>query len=115
MYSKPERPYPDKGWYLDRYATNTNQHLLRGQPMTYPYCWIDTQWQRGPAEQYNTARLGGAERWGPDKVGRYSNTQSSIQFQPTIGPSMKRYLNAIWMAFRWRADGGSLTHAYWDE
>ena len=70
-YSKPERPYPDKGWYLDRYATNTNQHLLRGQPMTYPYCWIDTQWKRGPAEEYNTARLGGAERWGPDKVGKY--------------------------------------------
>lgn len=69
MFSKPERPYPDKGWYLDRYATNTNQHHLRGPPMTHPYCWIDTQWQRGPAEQYNTARLGGAERWGPDKVG----------------------------------------------
>ena len=72
MFSKPERPYPDKGWYLDRYATNTNQHLLRGQPMTYPYCWIDTQWKRDPPEQYNTARLGGAERWGPDKVGKYT-------------------------------------------
>lgn len=72
MTSRKERPYPDKGWYRDRYATNTNQYLLRGTPTTHPFCWIDTQWQRDPPEQYNTARLGGAERWGPDKVGRYS-------------------------------------------
>ncbi|KAL4220785.1 hypothetical protein ACF0H5_019053 [Mactra antiquata] len=69
MISRPERAYPDKGWHKDRYATNTNQYLLRGTPTTHPYCWIDSQWQRDPPEQYNTARLGGAERWGPDKVG----------------------------------------------
>ncbi|XP_045161564.1 uncharacterized protein LOC123526468 isoform X1 [Mercenaria mercenaria] len=69
MTSRPERAYPDKGWYRDRYATNTNQYLLRGPPTTHPFCWIDSQWQRDPPEQYNTARLGGTERWGPDKVG----------------------------------------------
>lgn len=69
MFSKPEKPYPEKGWYRDRYATNTNQYLLRGPPLSHPFCWVDTQWKREPDQMYNTARLGGAERWGPDKVG----------------------------------------------
>ncbi|XP_052760729.1 uncharacterized protein LOC128203369 isoform X1 [Mya arenaria] len=73
MTSRQERPYPDKGWYRDRYATNTNQYLLRGTPTSNPFCWIDTQWQRDPPAQYNTARLGGAERWGPDRVGERTN------------------------------------------
>ena len=71
MLAKPERPYPDKGWYRDRYAVNTNQHLLRGQPQTYPYCWIDTQWKRDAPEMYNTSRLGATEIWGPEKAGRF--------------------------------------------
>ena len=105
MYSKPERPYPDKGWYLDRYATNTNQHLLRGQPMTYPYCWIDTQWQRGPAEQYNTARLGGAERWGPDKVGRYCK-------HPKQHSVSAHYRPASETPFEWRFTGGQMVSRF---
>jgi hypothetical protein len=68
MYSKPEKPYPEKGWYLDRYATCTNEHLFRGH-LTQPFCWVDAQWQRDPPKDHNASRLGAAQRWGPDKVG----------------------------------------------
>jgi len=68
-FSKPEKPYPEKGWYLDRYATCTNEHLFRGPSKSMPYCWIDYQWNRFPPELHNTRRLGASERWGPEKNG----------------------------------------------
>ncbi|KAK3105325.1 hypothetical protein FSP39_022664 [Pinctada imbricata] len=72
FFTKKTKPYPDQGWYLDRYATTTNEHLIRGRSRTMPYCWIDTQWQRDPPTLHNTCRLGASERWGPDKVGNRS-------------------------------------------
>ncbi|KAL3862336.1 hypothetical protein ACJMK2_008313 [Sinanodonta woodiana] len=69
-FSRPEKPYPEKGWYKDRYATNTNQHLLRGPPLSHPYCWVDQQWTRDPQGLHNASRLGASQRWGPDKVGQ---------------------------------------------
>ncbi|KAJ8320513.1 hypothetical protein KUTeg_002100 [Tegillarca granosa] len=66
-FSKPEKPYPEKGWYLDRYATCTNEHMIRGPSKSMPYCWIDYQWNRFPPELHNTCRLGASERWGPEK------------------------------------------------
>ncbi|XP_048775347.2 uncharacterized protein LOC125679934 isoform X2 [Ostrea edulis] len=69
MISRPEKSYPEKGWYRDRYATNTNQHLFRGHNQKEPLCWIDAQWQRDPPQLHNTCRHGASERWGPDKVG----------------------------------------------
>ena len=35
------------------------------------------------------------------------------QSASNLGPLSVRQRNAIWMAFRWRADSGPLLHAYW--
>nr|XP_022339175.1 uncharacterized protein LOC111134453 isoform X1 [Crassostrea virginica] len=67
--TRTQKPYPETGWYRDRYATNTNQHLFRGHNQKEPFCWIDAQWQRDPPQLHNTCRIGASERWGPDKVG----------------------------------------------
>ncbi|KAJ8320644.1 hypothetical protein KUTeg_002231 [Tegillarca granosa] len=82
-FSKPEKPYPEKGWYLDRYATCTNEHMIRGPSKSMPYCWIDYQWNRFPPELHNTCRLGASERWGPEKNGKkmISNVLND-QFSP---------------------------------
>lgn len=72
--TRTKKPYPETGWYRDRYATNTNQHLFRGHNQKEPYCWVDTQWQRDPPQLHNTCRIGASERWGPDKVGKKSST-----------------------------------------
>lgn len=83
MYSKPEKPYPDSGWTLDRYATCTNEHLFRGH-LNQPFCWIDSQWQRNPPSDHNNSRLGASQRWGPDKVGRKQNTINFYAFTYVI-------------------------------
>ena len=40
--------------------------------------------------------------------------RSSSQSASNLGPPSVRQRNAIWMAFRWRADSGPILHAYWD-
>ena len=39
--------------------------------------------------------------------------QSILQYTPSQHPISARQRNAIRMAFRWRANGGPIFHAYW--
>ncbi|KAL8571947.1 hypothetical protein ACOMHN_026159 [Nucella lapillus] len=77
---------PNKRFYMDRYATGTSQYLLRGQPGSNPWCWIDKQWWRYPPEQHDTSRFGASVPWGPEKMGMRT-------FSHFDGEDIHRYVN----------------------
>lgn len=74
-------------FYVDRSTDTYNQHLIRGESASQPYCYITKdKFNHNPKAEYSSSDYGAYPTWGVDQAGH--RTRSHYVEEP-----VERYVN----------------------